>query len=45
VNALLIITVLSKYLNFATQSKYLLAVLIFRFCPAFWWLDMDIYAI
>jgi hypothetical protein len=37
------VSVVPKYLNFATFSNYSLAVLIFWFCPEFWWRDMIIY--
>jgi hypothetical protein len=33
------VTVIPKYLNFATFWKELVAVFLW-FCPAFWWWDM-----
>jgi hypothetical protein len=37
------VTIISKYQNCATFSKYLLAIFILWSCPAFWWRDSNIY--
>jgi hypothetical protein len=39
------VTVVLKYLNFATFSKDLLAFSILLFCPVFWWWDTTIYLV
>jgi len=39
------VTVVPKYLNFATFLKNLLAISILCFCPAFWWRDINIYIV
>jgi hypothetical protein len=39
------ITVVPKYMYYATFSKYLLANFISWFCPAFWWRDSNMYLV
>jgi hypothetical protein len=40
-----LVIIIHKYLNCATFSKYLLAVLMSWFCPAFWWRDSNIHLV
>jgi hypothetical protein len=42
---ILFVTVIPKYLNFATFSKGLLAIFMLWFCPAFWWRDINMYLV